>query len=60
MIDQSLLEILGCPLEEDRPPLEQQGEFLVCTHCGAKFPIEHGIPNLLPEAAIPAEKEIHG
>jgi uncharacterized protein YbaR (Trm112 family) len=56
VISPELLEILGCPLEEGRPPLEQRGDYLVCTSCGAGYRIEAGIPNLLPEDAIPAEK----
>ena len=54
---ESLLEILCCPL--DKEPLELEdaeyddgGEVvagtLVCTACGEDFPIEDGIPNLLP------------
>jgi uncharacterized protein len=56
LIDPELLRILGCPLSPDRPPLRQEGRFLVCTECGAGFPIVDGIPNLLVEDAIPAEK----
>lgn len=54
---ESLLEILCCPL--DKEPLELEdaeydddGEVvagtLVCTACGEEYPIEDGIPNLLP------------
>ncbi|HSI73483.1 MAG TPA: hypothetical protein VK934_09920 [Fimbriimonas sp.] len=60
MIDPSLLEVLGCPLEPDRPPfrLEAFGgsSFLVCTSCGYGFPIKDDIPYLLPEDAIAPEK----
>lgn len=49
-----LLEILGCPLDDERPPLRQENEYLVCTKCGAAFPIHDGFPDLLPESAIPA------
>lgn len=55
MIDEKLLEILGCPLEDNRPRLRQEGNWLVCSSCGAKFPIQDGIPNLLPEAAVTKE-----
>ena len=51
-----LMDILACPL--DKGPLrldvteERRGEViagsLTCTQCGAVFPIEDGIPNLLP------------
>ncbi len=55
---ESLLEILCCPL--DKEPLElEDAEYdddgeeiiagqLVCTACGESYPIEDGIPNLLP------------
>lgn len=52
-IDPELLEILACPLCDDRPPLELIEEHLVCTKCGSRYPIEDGIPRLLPEDAIP-------
>jgi uncharacterized protein YbaR (Trm112 family) len=53
MIDPELLAILACPLCEERPPLELVEDTLVCTQCGSRFPIEDGIPRLLPEDAIP-------
>lgn len=56
MIDEKLLEILACPLCENRPPLLLQGEFLVCTQCGHGFPIIDDIPHLLPESAIEPEE----
>ncbi|WP_255169720.1 methytransferase partner Trm112 [Natrononativus amylolyticus] len=54
---ESLLEILCCPL--DKHDLELEGaEYdetdevvsgtLVCSECGERYPIEDGIPNLLP------------
>jgi len=52
-INPQLLEILACPLDSDRPPLELRGDLLVCTQCGCGFRIIDGIPDLLPEHAIP-------
>jgi uncharacterized protein YbaR (Trm112 family) len=52
VIDPSLLDVLGCPLEPDRPPLKDMGDFLVCTSCGYAFPVKADIPHLLPEDAI--------
>ncbi|WP_435358198.1 methytransferase partner Trm112 [Haloarchaeobius sp. DFWS5] len=53
---ESLMDILCCPL--DKGELELQDETrddeeiisgsLVCTDCGESYPIEDGIPNLLP------------
>ncbi len=56
MIDPELLKVLGNPLEPDRPPFREEGDYLVCTKTGVGFPVVDGIPHLLPEDAIPAEK----
>ncbi|MEZ0326440.1 MAG: Trm112 family protein [Fimbriimonas sp.] len=56
LIDPSLLEVLGCPLEAERPPFRQEEGLLICTSCGFAFPVVNGIPHLLPEDAISPEK----
>jgi uncharacterized protein YbaR (Trm112 family) len=51
-----LMDILCCPLDKHDLKLdvdeEDEGEVLsgrlVCTECGEVYPIEDGIPNLLP------------
>lgn len=53
---ESLLDIICCPLDKHDLELESEerddGEILegqlVCTECGEVYPIEDGIPNLLP------------
>lgn len=55
MIDPELLAILACPVCEERPPLREEGDFLVCTVCGRKYPVVDGIPHLLPEEAMKPE-----
>ena len=50
MISEQLLEILACPL--GKADLILEGDFLVCTRCGAKYPVRDGIPVLLIEEAI--------
>jgi uncharacterized protein YbaR (Trm112 family) len=55
-MNESLLEIICCPLDKHDLELEvdeeDDGEIvegtLLCTECGETFPIEDGIPNLLP------------
>jgi|CXWL01.1.fsa_nt_gi uncharacterized protein YbaR (Trm112 family) len=56
MIDEALLAILACPNCEERPPLRLVAERLVCDKCNCYYPVEEGIPNLLPESAIPFDK----
>lgn len=51
-----LMDILCCPLDKQELELEtvQQKEDevlegrLTCTECGTEYPIDDGIPNLLP------------
>jgi uncharacterized protein YbaR (Trm112 family) len=53
---EELMEILCCPLDKHDLELDveerEEGEIvagrLVCTECGEVYPIEDGIPNLLP------------
>ncbi|SDQ35175.1 methytransferase partner Trm112 [Natronobacterium texcoconense] len=54
---ESLLEILRCPLDKHELELED-AEYadgdevvdgtLVCAECGERYPVDDGIPNLLP------------
>ena len=51
-----LMDILCCPLDKQELELEVETEDdeevlegrLTCTECGEVYPIEDGIPNLLP------------
>ncbi|WP_135534504.1 MULTISPECIES: methytransferase partner Trm112 [Halostella] len=53
---ESLMDILCCPMDkhdlelqdEERDDGEIMSGKLVCTECGESYPIEDGIPNLLP------------
>jgi len=53
---EDLMDILCCPLDKQALELtveERDGEEIVegrltCTECGEAYPIEDGIPNLLP------------
>lgn len=52
-INLRLLEILVCPLT--RSPLKHEGDELIATVGGLRYPIRDGIPVLLvEEAALPA------
>ena len=53
---ESLMDVVCCPLDnadlelsvEDREDDEILAGTLTCTECGERYPIEDGIPNLLP------------
>jgi len=55
VIDKELLEILACPA--CKAPLVEQGERLVCTKCGRRYPIRDGIPVMLIDEAEPPAAE---
>jgi uncharacterized protein len=53
-IDAQLLDILACPTD-DHAPLRAEGEALICTSCGRRYPVVDGIPVLLiDEAELPS------
>lgn len=53
MIDKELLDILACPACKADVKLE--GEKIVCTKCGRRYPIRNDIPiMLIDEAEMPA------
>jgi uncharacterized protein len=56
VIDPQLLSVLVCPACEDRPPLREEGEYLVCTKVGHGFPVVNGLPHLLLEHMIEPDK----
>ena len=49
MIDAKLLEMLACPACKTEVRLE--GDRLVCSQCGRRYPIRDGIPVMLIEEA---------
>jgi uncharacterized protein YbaR (Trm112 family) len=59
MIDRDLLDILACPA--CRAELREEGDRLVCSACGLRYPVRDGIPILLvdeaerPDSVPPAE-----
>ena len=54
-IDKELLEMLACPLCKAAVRLE--GEKIVCTSCGRRYPVRDGIPVMLVEEAEGGKKE---
>jgi uncharacterized protein YbaR (Trm112 family) len=53
LIDRRFLDYLRCPLDRSAR-LEAHDDALVCSRCKLAFPVQDGIPCLLPEeAALP-------
>ena len=48
-VDKELLEILACPA--DKSPVKEEGDRLVCTQCGRRYPVRDGIPVMLLDEA---------
>jgi uncharacterized protein YbaR (Trm112 family) len=48
-LDPALLALLACPA--DQAPLAPQGDELVCSGCGRRYPVQDGMPVLLLSAA---------
>lgn len=48
-----LLEILACPRCRQKVELTASTDGLVCTRCNVVYPIDEGIPQMLPESARP-------
>ncbi len=54
MISKELLDILACPLCKTDVRLE--GDRIVCTKCGRRYPVRDDIPvMLIDEAELPGE-----
>ncbi len=47
-IPKELFDILACPLCRADLEYTKDKKGLVCSGCGARYPIEDGIPNLIP------------
>ena len=50
-VDKELLEILVCPV--DRSPVREEGDRLICSKCGRRYPVRDGIPVMLVDEAEP-------
>jgi uncharacterized protein YbaR (Trm112 family) len=49
LLDKELLDILACPA--CRADVRLEGDRLVCTSCGKRYPVRDGIPIMLVEEA---------
>lgn len=55
MIDKELLDILACPA--CKGDVKLNGEKIVCTKCGLRYPIKDGIPVMLIDEGEKDEKD---
>jgi uncharacterized protein YbaR (Trm112 family) len=42
-----IVSLLACPV--DRSGVRLDGSELVCTRCDRRYPVQNGIPNMLPD-----------
>ena len=49
MINAELLKILACPV--CKKGVREEGNEIVCTDCGRRYPVRDGIPVMLAEEA---------
>jgi hypothetical protein len=47
MVEPEFLELLACP--EDKAPLNEGENALICTKCGREYAVKEGIPVLLAQ-----------
>ena len=55
-ISKELLDILACPV--CRVEVRLDGDRIVCTQCGRRYPIREGIPVMLVDEAEGADGEV--
>jgi uncharacterized protein YbaR (Trm112 family) len=48
-LEPRVLRLLACPLDGSAVSLD--GSDLVCARCGRRYPVQNGIPNMLPHDA---------
>jgi uncharacterized protein YbaR (Trm112 family) len=49
-----VVRLLACPVEQGAVRLEESE--LVCTQCGRRYPVQSGIPRMLPDQALGEQK----
>jgi len=57
LIDETLARLLVCPVDKSDLIEDVDDQRLVCTDCGRRYPVEDGIPIMLPDQAEGARSE---
>lgn len=52
-VESWLLEVLACPRCRQKVALSTDGSGLVCTSCAVVYPIDDGLPQMLPDSGRP-------
>ena len=51
LIDETLAELLVCPVDKADLTQQEDDGVLVCNECGRRYPVRDGIPVMLVESA---------
>lgn len=51
LIDESLAEVLVCPVDKADLTEDETASRLVCTECDRRYPVKDGIPDMLVDHA---------
>lgn len=53
VFDEKVLQYLVCPISKQKLRYDSKNSMLICDELQVAYPIENGIPNLIPNSAIP-------
>ncbi|MGD2101813.1 MAG: Trm112 family protein [Acidimicrobiia bacterium] len=51
LIDETLANVLACPVDKADLTQDAENSRLVCTECGRRYPVRDGIPVMLADQA---------
>ncbi len=54
-LDTWFLDILACPRCHEKVTPTQDGNGLICSKCQLVYPVEDGVPQMLPDAGRPLD-----
>ncbi len=56
-VDKELIDILACPVCKGDIRISGDEKFILCDKCSLKYEIRENIPIMLPDEAIPFDKQ---
>ena len=57
--DESLLDVLACPLSKERLVYDEENNMLRSNVLNVGFPIVDGVPDLRPTSGVPYDEDDH-